>query len=119
MPKFSPILAFALLLAVPQSAGADLPEPDARHRIEEISVSADASTGYVRTTPMHMRGTRGQHHWGGKACRTYRLNRDVLSELQRAMREKVGILVESDTVKARDGTTTSCLKRVSFFAPDP
>jgi hypothetical protein len=98
---------FALVTAAPA-------EPIAgQERIESIALAGSGRAGAVVTTPVLLGGARTTYEFGRGACRSHKLEPEVLEEMLAAMRARAPVRI--DAVAAGE---SKCIAGITFFAPD-
>ncbi len=109
MTLCAPVLA--ALVALAPSAPAE-PVPG-QERIESIELVGSGKAGTVVTTPVLLGGARTTYEFGRGACRSHRLDPEVVKEMIAAMRSRAPIRIE-----ATAAGESRCIAAVTFFAPD-
>ena len=100
-----PTLAVLLALAAPAEPASG------QERIESIALAGSGKAGTVVTTPVLLGGDRTTYEFGRAACKSHKLEPEVVKEMIAAMRARAPVRIEA----VGEGR---CITAVTFFAPD-
>jgi hypothetical protein len=103
------VTVLAALVALAASAPAE-PVPG-QERIESIALAGSGKGGTVVTTPVLLGGARTTYEFGRGACKSHRLDPEVVKEMIAAMRARAPVKIDAVT-------DSHCITAVTFFAPD-